>query len=181
MRSVLFSNIKEIKMKKKLASVFVAGVYIALSTSFALAEGVNANTSQMNHGMDANNSRMNDGVNADGRKATRDLNEDNRNANRDVDADNSEMNSKDRNKSGVTAQQQSNSKKDIEITQRIRKELLEDGNLSTYAKNIKVVTRKGKVVLKGPVNSLEEKNVAQEIATNAVGAQNVRNEITITK
>lgn len=180
-------------MKKKLASVFVAGVYIALSTSFALAEGVNANTSQMNHGMDANNSRMNDGtsadnslinndgVNADGRKATRDLNEDNRNANRDVDADNSEMNSKDRNKSGVTAQQQSNSKKDIEITQRIRKELLEDGNLSTYAKNIKVVTRKGKVVLKGPVNSLEEKNVAQEIATNAVGAQNVRNEITITK
>lgn len=182
-------------MKIKLISVFVAGIYIALSTSFAFAEGANANNSQMNHGVNSNTNHMNDnGVNAGNRKENRDLNEDNRNANRDLntdedtrsanrdeETDNSKMNSKERNNSGVTAQQQSNSKKDIEITQRIRKELLEDGNLSTYAKNIKVITRKGKVVLKGPVNSLKEKNVAQKIATNAVGAQNVQNEITIVK
>ena len=45
----------------------------------------------------------------------------------------------------VTAQKQSNSKTDTEMTKKIRSSVTDDKSLSTYAHNVKIVTQDGKV------------------------------------
>src|SRR5689334_537159 len=71
--------------------------------------------------------------------------------------DNTEINKRDRAKGAVTADQQKDNRSDVQITADIRKAVMDDKDLSTYAHNIKIVTRNGKVTLKGPVRSEEEK------------------------
>jgi osmotically-inducible protein OsmY len=44
------------------------------------------------------------------------------------------------------------------ITQKIRKAIHEDSTLSTYAHNIKIITPDGKVTLRGPVWSEDDKS-----------------------
>ena len=89
------------------------------------------------------------------------------------------MNARDRSPSQVTADQQSNRKTDVEITSEIRKAVVADKELSTYAHNVKIVTRHGKVTLKGPVRSDEEKKLIASKASDVVGASNVTNQISI--
>jgi hyperosmotically inducible periplasmic protein len=93
--------------------------------------------------------------------------------------DNTKTNERDRAKGAVTADQQSNAKSDVEITREIRKAIVADKDLSTNAHNIKIVTRQGKVTLKGPVASVDEKNTVEAKATEVVGAANVTNQISI--
>lgn len=81
----------------------------------------------------------------------------------------------------VTADQQSNSSRDLEITRKIRADLVANKNLSTYAKNIKVVTQGGTVVLSGPVRSQAEKAEAERIARGVAGATAVTNDLTISR
>ena len=78
-----------------------------------------------------------------------------------------------------TADQQSNAKADRETTQKIRKDLMADKSLSTYAHNVKIVTVNGAVTLKGPVKSEDEKAKIAQIAGNIVSADKVTNEITV--
>jgi osmotically-inducible protein OsmY len=78
-----------------------------------------------------------------------------------------------------TADQQSNAKSDRETTAKIRKDIMADKSLSTYAHNIKIITVNGAVTLKGPVKSDDEKTKLAEIAANAVSADKVTNEITV--
>ena len=78
-----------------------------------------------------------------------------------------------------TADKQSNAKSDRDITAKIRKEIMADKDLSTYAHNVKIVTTNGAVTLKGPVKSEDEKAKIAEIAANAVSADKVTNEITV--
>jgi hyperosmotically inducible periplasmic protein len=96
-------------------------------------------------------------------------------------ADNSRVNVQNRAGTQVTAENQSSDSKDIEITQEIRRELMQDDDLSTYAKNIKVVTRSGKVVVTGPVQSAQERTKIEQIAQNVAGQQNVQNNMTVTQ
>ena len=56
---------------------------------------------------------------------------------------------------------------------------MDDKSLSTYAQNIKIITRNGKVTLKGPVRSADEKTAIGEKATQVAGAGNVTNHLTI--
>jgi osmotically-inducible protein OsmY len=72
-------------------------------------------------------------------------------------------------------------KSDLELTRKIRKSLTDDKTLSTYAKNVKVISRNGKVTLKGPVHTEEEKMKIHGFAKTAAGAENVTNEIEIVK
>jgi hyperosmotically inducible protein len=78
-----------------------------------------------------------------------------------------------------TADQQKNNKSDREITKEIRKAIMDDKTLSTYAHNVKVIAQHGSVTLKGPVRSDEEKKAVEDKATAVAGAANVKNEITI--
>ncbi len=58
----------------------------------------------------------------------------------------------------VTPMDQSESEADREITRQIRQALLAPPELSTNAKNVKVITRDGKVTLRGLVDSQSEKD-----------------------
>jgi len=74
---------------------------------------------------------------------------------------------------------QKNSTTDRDTMQKIRKAVMADKSLSTYAHNVKIISQGGKVTLKGPVRSEEEKSSVEKIATDVAGQGNVTNEITI--
>lgn len=91
-------------------------------------------------------------------------------------ADNTKRN---KDQSDRSADQQKMSPTDRDITQKIRKSIHEDKSLSTYAHNIKIITRDGKVALRGPVRSEDEKNNIQAKAAEVVGQENVTNQLEI--
>lgn len=95
------------------------------------------------------------------------------------DADNTKMNKRDKSLQEQTAAQQGESKQDREMTKKIRRAVVKDKSLSTKAHNIKIITRRGMVTLKGPVNSEEEKNRIEEKATKIAGSDKVKNEIDV--
>ena len=74
-----------------------------------------------------------------------------------VNPDNTAKNERDRSGETQTSGDQSNSSADLKITQAIRQALMKDGELSTTAKNIKVITANGEVTLRGPVKTAQEK------------------------
>ena len=78
-----------------------------------------------------------------------------------------------------TADQQKMNSSDRTITQKIRKSIHQDTSLSTYAHNIKVITQDGKVTLRGPVRSEDEKSNLQAKAVAVAGGDNVTNLLTI--
>ena len=63
--------------------------------------------------------------------------------------------------------------------QKIRKSVVDDKSLSSYAHNVKIIARGGKVTLKGPVRSEDEKRSIEEKAADVAGSGNVTSEITI--
>ena len=93
--------------------------------------------------------------------------------------DNSKMNKRDRAKSQKTADDQKNNKSDIQISADIRKSIVGDKSLSTYAHNVKIVTRGGMVTLKGPVRSEDEKGSVEAKAKEVAGADKVTSQITV--
>ena len=93
--------------------------------------------------------------------------------------DNTKTNQADRKAGEPTADQQKNNITDRQATQRIRRSLMHDKGLSTYAHNVKVIARDGQVTLKGPVRSDAEKQTVEEKATEVVGAGHVVNELSV--
>jgi hyperosmotically inducible periplasmic protein len=80
---------------------------------------------------------------------------------------------------GQTADQQSQSKADLALAQKIRQAIVKDKTLSTNAHNCKVVTHDGAVTLRGPVNSAQEKTAIEKIAVGIAGDGKVTNDLTI--
>ena len=64
-------------------------------------------------------------------------------------------------------------------TKQIRKSMMQDKSLSTYAHNIKIITQDGKVTLKGPVRSEDEKANLEAKAVAVAGADNVTEQLEI--
>jgi hyperosmotically inducible periplasmic protein len=93
--------------------------------------------------------------------------------------DNTGSNKCDRATGAPTADQQSNDKADLERSQQIRRAITSDKTLSTYAHNIKVITKNGKVTLRGPVRDEAEKAAVEAKATSIAGAANVVSEVTV--
>jgi osmotically-inducible protein OsmY len=94
-------------------------------------------------------------------------------------ADNTKMNKGDAAKDATTADQQKMNPSDRAITQKIRAEIMKDKSLSTYAHNVKVITQDGKVTLKGPVRTPEEKAAVEAKAAMVAGDSNVTSQIGI--
>jgi osmotically-inducible protein OsmY len=63
--------------------------------------------------------------------------------------------------------------------QKIRKAVMDEKSLSTYAHNVKIISQDGKVTLKGPVRSAEEKETIAQKAVEVAGAGNVTNDLTV--
>lgn len=80
---------------------------------------------------------------------------------------------------GPTADQAANTRTDRELMQQIRKSLVEDKSLSSYAHNVKIIATHGKVTLRGPVTSEEERHAVEQKAADVAGSGNVTNELTI--
>lgn len=93
--------------------------------------------------------------------------------------DNTKTNTRDTAPSEMTADEQKATGTDMEITRRIRQDLIKKSDLSTYAHNIKIITVEGKVTLKGPVRTKEEVNIIMKSAKSVAGASNVNNQITV--
>jgi hyperosmotically inducible periplasmic protein len=94
-------------------------------------------------------------------------------------ADNTKVNKGDRAEGAVTADQQKENASDRELAQKIRRAVVADKTLSTYAHNVKIVAQNGQVTLKGPVRTDDEKKSVEAKATEVAGAGRVTNEITI--
>ena len=80
---------------------------------------------------------------------------------------------------GNTADKQSNAASDVELTRNVRRALLNDKSLSTYAHNVKVISQNGQVTLKGPVRSEDEKQAVEAKAAEVAGKNNVVSELTV--
>jgi hyperosmotically inducible periplasmic protein len=84
--------------------------------------------------------------------------------------DNSAVNKRDQAPGSVTADQQKMNAADRNTTAQIRKSIMADKTLSTYAHNIKVITQDGTVTLKGPVRSDDEVKAIVAKATEVTGS-----------
>jgi osmotically-inducible protein OsmY len=93
--------------------------------------------------------------------------------------DNTKINQRDRSKSEPTADQQKDNRSDRELARQIRRAIVKDKSLSTYAHNIKVIAQDGMVTLKGPVNTLEEKQAIEAKASAIAGQGKITNEIEV--
>ena len=93
--------------------------------------------------------------------------------------DNTKVNKRDRNPGESTADQQKENKSDRELAKNIRRAIVKDKSLSTYAHNVKVIAENGTVTLKGPVHSEEEKRAIEAKAVEVAGANNVKNELSV--
>jgi hyperosmotically inducible protein len=87
-----------------------------------------------------------------------------------IQPDNTGMNKGDQSKSAMTADKQKMNASDRALTQKIRKAVMSDKSLSTYAHNVKIVSRDGMVTLRGPVRSDDEKHTIVASAIEAAGA-----------
>ena len=96
-----------------------------------------------------------------------------------VEADNTAKNARDQ--SAVpTADNAVARSSDLDVTQKIRKAVMDDDSLSTTAHNCKIVVQDGKVTLVGPVTSPTESTRVAQIAANVVGDKNVTNQLEVT-
>ena len=93
--------------------------------------------------------------------------------------DNSAMNQGDQSSHAVTADQASNKTADRSIMSKIRKAVVADNTLSTSAHNDKIISKNGKVTLKGPVQSDQEKMSIEAKATEVAGNGNVVDKLTV--
>ena len=94
-------------------------------------------------------------------------------------ADNTALNQRDRSGDTATSGDQSNNSADLKITQAVRQALVKDGELSSTAKNIKVITANGQVTLRGPVNNAQEKAKIDQIARSAGGGAKIVDELDV--
>lgn len=94
-------------------------------------------------------------------------------------ADNSAMNQRDRGHQTLTPIDQSNKPADIKMTREIRRAIVKDNQLSTVARNIKIITVDGAVTLRGPVKTEQEKAAIAAKAAQLAGDTNVHNELEV--
>lgn len=93
--------------------------------------------------------------------------------------DNTARNVRDRKDQTLTPLDQGNSQADVDITSKIRKEIIAGKNMSVNARNVKVITNQGQVTLRGPVDSAEEKRLIGEIANGIAKVENVDNQLEV--
>lgn len=95
------------------------------------------------------------------------------------DADNTDLNTRDKNGTTLTPQNQLNSESDLQVLAAVRSAIVDDENLSTSAHNVKVMVVKGTVTLRGPVKNTNEKVRIEELARKVAGVVSIDNQLDI--
>lgn len=80
--------------------------------------------------------------------------------------DNTAVNQRDARANTKTPIDQNENQADVDMTAKIRQRVLDVKDLSINARNAKIIAANGKVTLRGPVNSAEEKETLAKIATD---------------
>ena len=93
--------------------------------------------------------------------------------------DNTKINKRDRNKAEPTADQQKENPADRDTASQIRKAIVADKSLSTYANNVKIIAQDGMVTLRGPVRSSKEKESVESKAAQVAGKDHVVSQLEI--
>lgn len=79
----------------------------------------------------------------------------------------------------TTADNQSSAKSDRLTTQKVRKAIIADKDLSMYAHNVKIITANGAVTLKGPVKTEEERQQVVKDASSVVPSGQITDQLTV--
>ena len=93
--------------------------------------------------------------------------------------DNTKTNQRDRAEGKLTADEQKMNAADRALTQKIRKSVMADKSLSTYAHNVKIISQDGMVTLRGPVRTSMEKDSVAGKAMSIAGKDKVANELEV--
>lgn len=94
--------------------------------------------------------------------------------------DNTKINQRDKDPNAATADSQKMNASDQALTAKIRRAVIADKTLSTYAHNVKIISQDGVVTLKGPVRTDAEVSNLMSKATDAAGgADKVVNQLSV--
>jgi hyperosmotically inducible periplasmic protein len=93
--------------------------------------------------------------------------------------DNTKVNEQDRAQGAVTADQQKENRTDRDLARQIRKSVIADKSLSTYAHNVKIIAQNGTVTVKGPVRSDDERKAIIAKAQAVAGNGNVTDQLSV--
>jgi hyperosmotically inducible protein len=94
-------------------------------------------------------------------------------------ADNTGMNVRDKSGATQTPQKQTNSKEDRKVLAAVRRAVVRDKTLSTYAHNVKIGAKDGVVTLRGPVRNESEKGKIETLAQQVAGVTSVDNQLDV--
>ncbi|CAN5562874.1 hypothetical protein BH11CYA1_BH11CYA1_49210 [soil metagenome] len=92
---------------------------------------------------------------------------------------NTSKNTRDQKLGKVTPQDQSAQKKDVDITRDLRKAIMDTKGMSVDGQNVKIITRKGVVTLRGPVSSESEKNLIGDLVKNCPSVASFTNQLEV--
>jgi osmotically-inducible protein OsmY len=93
--------------------------------------------------------------------------------------DNTGRNVRDKKGDTLTPIDQSNKESDVELTRKIREEVVGDDSLSMQAHNVKIISVDGVVTLRGPVKSEGEKSRIASLAEKTAGSGKVHNQLEV--
>jgi len=92
---------------------------------------------------------------------------------------NTSKNKRDKTLGKPTAQDQSNTKSDTNITIALRKAILAQKGMSVDAQNVKIITENGILYLRGPVANANEKDLIGNLAKTSCGARAITNQLEV--
>lgn len=93
--------------------------------------------------------------------------------------ENTERNVRDKDGTTLTPDDQKGDKRDVKITTKIRKALVEDKHLSVNAQNVKIITGSKIVTLRGIVENADESMKVEQVAKKTRGVLRVDNQLEI--
>jgi osmotically-inducible protein OsmY len=93
--------------------------------------------------------------------------------------DNTSVNKRDRDENAKTPIDQDENQADVKMTADIRKSIVNTEGMSVNARNVKIITSQGKVTLRGPVASADEKQKIEKFATDVAGEGNVDSQLEV--
>lgn len=97
-----------------------------------------------------------------------------------TDVNNTKINERDAKMETLTPEDQSQgTNADVELTRKIRQDVVADRSFSTDAQNVKIITLNGVVTLRGPVSSLSEKQKINVLAKRVAGVKKVDNQLEV--
>jgi hyperosmotically inducible periplasmic protein len=95
--------------------------------------------------------------------------------------DNTKVNQRDTNSATATPPDQKENESDLKITQHVRQAVMADDSLSFTAKNVKIIAQNGKITLRGPVKTSQERAAIEAAARKVAGVTQVDNQIEVKK